>query len=424
MSLLTNIFVLGSYIIVALALSLGLQAFGGVEPALGWLTAAILLLFAGQVHGSLSRAQENADLMQSIAALRETLSVSERDLEGITERLEEAERRLEGKSEVRTRRLSAEMRVLENLVSRFAGGVADRSPVDGEVPAHRADITEDEAPSAAWKLATFDSANPSVYDRANDEQLLTAVRESLNENRVDLYLQPIVSLPQRRVRYFEALTRLRSESGEILMPRHYLRVAENAGLISVIDNLLLFRSVQIVRKLTESDDGVDIVCNISSESLQDREFFTPFLDFLESAEGLADRLIFEFAQDTMEMCGPLELSSLRRLAGLGFRFSMDRVSDLEFDAASLRDRGFRFVKVSSSIVTGEAGASGTPVDIAAIKATLARHGIDLIAEKIEDDRAVEAIVGAGVDFGQGYLLGEPRPAAAERLLDGTKSAVA
>jgi len=53
--------------------------------------------------------------------------------------------------------------------------------------------------------------------------MLEMIRASLEENRVDLYLQPTVSLPQRKVRFYEALSRLRSESGSIIMPAQYIR---------------------------------------------------------------------------------------------------------------------------------------------------------------------------------------------------------
>jgi hypothetical protein len=42
----------------------------------------------------------------------------------------------------------------------------------------------------------------------DDEEMLETIRRSLEDNRVDLYLQPVVSLPQRKVRYYEAMSRL------------------------------------------------------------------------------------------------------------------------------------------------------------------------------------------------------------------------
>lgn len=420
MSFLTNFFVIGSYVIVALALSMGLQAFAGVQPVVGWLAAAVFFLFAAQIHGALNRAQENGILVHDIATIRQALAAFERDLEDLRAQAEDLDGRVLGVTDRRNRRLTAEMNVLESLVKQLASGVAEQTAREQEAGVTRWSPKDDETPDPAWNLDAFDSANPSAFDRASDEQLLRAVRASLEENRVELYLQPIVSLPQRRLRYYEALTRLRAEGGEVLMPRHYLYVAEGAGLISIIDNLLLFRSVQVVRKLMERDSDVRVFCNISTRSLQDNAFFPQFLDFMENHADLAAKLIFEFTQDTIDMCGPLELANLRRLTGLGFRFSMDQVTDLEFDTAALRDRGFSFVKIPVATLAQCAEAG---LDISEVKTRLTRHGLDLIAEKIEDDDAVQNVIAAGVDFGQGYLLGEPRPAANEKLAPSSRAEV-
>jgi cyclic-di-GMP phosphodiesterase TipF (flagellum assembly factor) len=101
---------------------------------------------------------------------------------------------------------------------------------------------------------------------------------ALAENRVDLYLQPVVSLPQRRTVFYESFSRLRDETGRVMMPAEYLAVAEPEGLVTAIDNLLLFRCVQIVRRLAKQDRKVGIFCNISLASLADETFFPQFLD--------------------------------------------------------------------------------------------------------------------------------------------------
>jgi hypothetical protein len=99
--------------------------------------------------------------------------------------------------------------------------------------------------------------------RHEDPNFVQTVRAALEDNRIDVYLQPIVSLPQRKLRFYEALSRLRDSQGEIIMPKEYLYVAEPAGLMTVIDNLLLFRCVQVVRQLAKKNPGMAIFCNIS-----------------------------------------------------------------------------------------------------------------------------------------------------------------
>ena len=82
-----------------------------------------------------------------------------------------------------------------------------------------------------------------------EDQLLSVIKKSLSENRVDLYLQPIVSLPARKTAHFECFSRVRDEEGRVVLPRQYMKVAETKGLIGTIDNLLLFRLIPLVRKL-------------------------------------------------------------------------------------------------------------------------------------------------------------------------------
>src|SRR5262249_18008758 len=75
------------------------------------------------------------------------------------------------------------------------------------------------------------------------------IREAVDANRIDLFLQPIVTLPQRKVRYYEAVARLRAGDGEQLMAADFLPYAEAGGVMPKIDNLMLFRCVQVVRRL-------------------------------------------------------------------------------------------------------------------------------------------------------------------------------
>ena len=130
--------------------------------------------------------------------------------------------------------------------------------------------------------------------------------ERSRENRVDLYLQPVVSLPQRRTAFYESYSRLRDATGRVMMPAEFLPAAEPNGLITAVDNLLLFRCVQIVRRLAKQDRKVGIFCNISLASLKDESFFPQFLEFLAQNKDLSGALIFELGQAAFESRGSVE----------------------------------------------------------------------------------------------------------------------
>jgi cyclic-di-GMP phosphodiesterase TipF (flagellum assembly factor) len=238
--------------------------------------------------------------------------------------------------------------------------------------------------------------------------MLETIRLSLEENRVDLYLQPIVSLPQRKLRYYEALSRLRALDGSVIMPAQYIKVAAPAGLMSVVDNLLLFRCVQVVRRLTLKTREIGIFCNISGDTLADAEFFPQFLDYMQANRDLAGQIIFEFSQSAVLKAGPQGEKNLRRLSDIGFALSMDHVETLALDFLRLKALGFSHIKVRASTLTQ--GMLGANAAVAAedFKKLLSRHGVNLIAERVEDEKTVVQLLDYSVDYAQGFLFGEPR----------------
>jgi cyclic-di-GMP phosphodiesterase TipF (flagellum assembly factor) len=243
---------------------------------------------------------------------------------------------------------------------------------------------------------------PPVAENLERETVLDIVRAALRDDRVDLVLQPIVSLPQRKRRFYECFSRLRTEGGEMVLPEQYIALAEGAGLITAIDNMLLFRCVQLVRKIQNRRENVDFFCNISPHTLTDENFITDFVDFLDGNRDLAAHLVFEFGQAEFARWSEVGAQLLDRLAFLGCRFSLDQVENLDFDAAALAARHVAYIKVAGDLLLDEIDES-----IGILRA-LRRHRIDLIVTKVEDESHLLEILDYDIDFGQGFLFGEPR----------------
>ncbi len=246
------------------------------------------------------------------------------------------------------------------------------------------------------------------------DEIAAIVRDAIDDNRIDLYLQPVLTLPQRKVRYYEAMTRLRMEDGTLILPADFIADAEKANLIPRIDNMQLFRCVQVLRRLMLQNREIGLFCNVSMPTLNDTDTFRQFYDFLEANRALATALTLEFTQDALRSMGPLEQESLASISSLGFRFSMDRVSDLRMGPRDLADLGVRFVKVPASLLLSK-GSSSSDIHAADLSDLLGRHGISLIAERIETEATVIDLLDYDVRFGQGFLFSAPRPVRAEAL---------
>lgn len=241
-----------------------------------------------------------------------------------------------------------------------------------------------------------------------EDQLLSVVKNSLSENRIDLYLQPIVGLPSRQTKHYECFSRVRDEEGRIVLPRQYMKVAETKGLIGTIDNLLLFRLIQLVRKLGKRRAGLKFFCNMSRYSIADPEFFPQFIDFMASNQEFADRLVFEISQEDYLTLDDDTLERLSTLGRKGFTFSMDLVTDYNQNFSELADHHFGFIKSDLKDIHASLPDER---DISDQLAYLRRHGMQWIASRIENEEMVIDALDNKIELAQGYLFGEPRSVA-------------
>jgi len=287
-----------------------------------------------------------------------------------------------------------------------------RSPAAAVVAPAETARTADRAELGAPDIALEPAGRFKGIER---DKVVAMIRSAVETSRVDLFLQPIVTLPQRKVRYYDATTRLRADDGDHLLPEDYLGYAETAGLMPTIDNVLLFRCVQVVRRLLIKNREIGLFCAVSGETLVDAEFFPQISEFMQANRALSSSLVFELAQSTVRLMGPMEHESLSALADLGFRFCLDRVGDLRIEPRELADRGFRFVKAPASLLLNRAGPAASDIHPADFSDLLGRFGIDLIADRIDSEGAVVDLLDFDVRLGQGVLFSPPRPVKADIL---------
>ena len=308
--------------------------------------------------------------------------------------------------------IAAEMNVLHGLLKDLRDrapapslpapptGAADPTPPGGETVADpMAAITDDAPPSTAAR----DLAASNALD---DGEVLEAIEGALRADKVELFLQPVVTLPQRKHVFYECLSRIPLGDGALLVPQRYLQLATERGLVSAIDNLLLFRLVQLVRAAQRDHLDIGFFCNISDATMRDVAFFQDFVGFLAANPSLKNSLIFEFSQAVIDSDDLETRINLQRLTQLGFRLSLDRVSHFDFDGADLAAQRFGFIKVNAHMLHEYADHNS----VANLRGNLSRHGIDLIVEKIESEDMLADLRQLGITYGQGFLFGEPRAA--------------
>ena len=377
-----------TYALAAIAVGVALAWFGVLPATLAAGAGALGFLAASQIHATIARPRLKP-LEAGLFKVEVRTGQIEAAVEDQNARLDAVEALIQEEVVRRNEAVLGEMRALHGLVTKMA------SSFDARLNEAR----RGEAPAAAPR---------------SNEALLTTLKAALDDNRVELHLQPIVSLPQRRTAFYEAFSRVRDAAGRVILPAEFMRVAEPSGLVAEIDNLSLFRCAQIARRLARQDRRMAVFCNLAPASLADEQFFPTFLAYLRENRDLASNLVFEIAHQSFLDLPTTAERNLDRVFDMGFRFSIDRVAEVNLDLRALERAGVRYVKIPGAVlkralIDGDGAGLSRDIQPADVNGLFARYGIDLIADRIEDERTVVELLDLDIRFGQGHLFGQPRP---------------
>ncbi len=420
----STIFIAICMVLVAASLGLILYSVAGIsgmESAIVALTALTFLILYNAVS---MRLRDRTDVGGQIADLSRGTADLARQVAEFGRRLAAVEGKVVSANSAGADRIQAvvgEIGELGVLVKQLAVSVASHdemlaSNVPTAAPARKPDNEQQNAtPSSAEDtgVPTASAAPVALAEQTAPSrslaQILTAVKNAVEENRIDIFLQPMVTLPQRKVRFYEAVTRLRDDKDQMLAADDFISVAEAAGLIGQIDHMVMLKCVQVLRRLMVRNKDVGVFCNVAAATLGNAATFAQCLDFLEANRALASSFVLEFKQATFRNLSPTESENLAALAQRGYRFSIDHVTDLRIEPRELADRGVRFIKVPAALLLDQRQTSASDIHPSDLSDLLGRFGIDLIAERIEGERAVVDLLDYDVRFGQGFLFAPPRP---------------
>ncbi len=257
-------------------------------------------------------------------------------------------------------------------------------------------------------------------ERADHIDMESSLRQAINGNEIEVLYQPIVSLETGAVAGFEALARWRHPELGLLPPAKFLGLAEQAGLLPAITNIVMaeaFRQMGIWQRVLTRERPVYMAINLSADELNDFAMVER-LRGLIVREGVRPNSVKIEITESVAMRYPDRARAfVQRLHALGIGIACDDFGTGFSSLSSLRDLPFDTLKLDRSFLAAEAleGRGGVIVDTVIGLA----HGLGMlvVAEGIESEAQASRLLGLGCDLGQGYHFSEPRPAReVEKLL--------
>lgn len=411
---------------VLLYAGLGLTPLASATAGIGVAcVAALLAAFAGRPKRKAQRIEPRMDDSGPRAEMPDRDDVAER-LDRLESRVAELADLINERTRTTARAVAAELDALGGVIRELAEAVARHDaelaeprhvpdPVSAVEVTRSAPDRVEPAPATAPETEAprpepVGVPAPPALDEEGRRRIQAVLGRAIPEDRFELQLQPVVTLPQRKVKLYEARQLLRGEDGQTVEPALYLPEAESLGRVGSIDTLLIGRALRVIRHLRARRRDVALLCRISARSFVDPAAFTELVDIARGHRDDAEQIVLGMDQASYARLGPLEIESLEALKQLGLRFAIDEVADLRLDARQLGERGVRLVKIPADLLlAAERGAAATEIHAADLAGLLSRYGVSLIASGIATEKTVLDLLDYGIPLAQGDLFAPSRP---------------
>jgi Amt family ammonium transporter len=241
---------------------------------------------------------------------------------------------------------------------------------------------------------------------------VSRVTRAAEDDRLELYFQPIVPLSGDAGRAFHELTvRLRDDTGELVPPTEFIPAAERYNVMSAIDRWVITRAIALLRDRRDAGKSLPLLAvNLSGTSLNDESF----VEFVLQAVGesaVAEALCFEIT----ETAAVTSLSNARflmsELKARGCKFSLDDFGTGVSSFVYLKSLPVDYLKIDGQFISHITQDAVNRSMVEAVSKVGRALGIATVAECVESEAVLTELKRIGVDYAQGFHLARPLPVA-------------
>ncbi len=289
---------------------------------------------------------------------------------------------------------------------------ADGRPItDPAVLLRNADAALNQAKSSGRNtVAEFDEfLRTQAADRLD---LKKALHHAIAERAFELHYQPVFDLQMHVLTGVEALIRWHHPTRGLISPDEFIPLAEDTGVIIPIGAWVLEEACdQTVAWQRDHGIELDIAINISARQLADVSFPATVVSVLSSTGIDPSRVCLEITETALIDQPALAIHNLGKLRALGIEIALDDFGTSYASLTYLRTLPVTLIKIDRSFTAGLTLGSR---DATIIESTIKlAHGLGLkvVAEGIETQGHYDMLEEYGCDYGQGFHMGHPVPAA-------------
>ncbi len=248
------------------------------------------------------------------------------------------------------------------------------------------------SPDPAWR--------ERFRDRAGWAKRLT---DALAQEQLLAYAQPILDLRRGEVTQYELLVRL-PQRAQVVEPAAFLAIAERLGLIQQIDIWIYQQALMLI-----SRRNLRVHVNLSGKTIADDRAIRAIVRMLEEAQVASAKLVLEITESAAVADMARTLRCIEALRARGCQLALDDFGIGFSSLYYLRHLSVDYLKIDGSFIRHLAEDPQNQQIVQAIAALAKGLGKATIAEEVEDEATLQRVRALGVDYAQGYHIGQPMP---------------
>lgn len=250
--------------------------------------------------------------------------------------------------------------------------------------------------------------------RQGEMQWVAEIHSAIDERRLNLSYQPIVSIASEadKGEHFELLLRMRDRDGLNVPPGAFIPAAERYDLMPLLDRWVIRTAFEWFAAHADVTSRIDFFAlNLSGQSLADDKLHEYIAGELDRTSLSPNKVCLEVTETAAVGRLDQAVSFINRLESRGLRFALDDFGTGMSSFAYLKTLPVDYLKIDGSFVKD---IVSDPIDramVSSINQIGHLMGLETIAEYVENDEIMSVLRDLGVDYGQGFGIARPRPLA-------------
>lgn len=255
----------------------------------------------------------------------------------------------------------------------------------------------------------------AIYLEASEREesdlmlLMGQLLDAIESKAIKVFYQPYINLHDQSIAGVEGLVRWLHPQRGLIMPGHFLAMAEQSGLVQPLTRGILHEAVSQEKLWLDAGHPLEISINLSARNLTEPDL-PDMIDQIVTNNGLSPSyFVFEITESTFMHYPDESVASLTRLHDSGFRVAIDDFGT-GFSALSyLRQLPVDRIKIDQTFIIN---LPHNQIDQSIVRSMIDlahRLGIEIVAEGVESDEILDLLASYGCDKAQGYILTRPLP---------------